>query len=510
VNRSSPFFAWLAILALGSPLRAAWALDTSQRQISELELFNRCFGHLTQSRLPLGHSLRARIIQGSLSGIEACMALVDSAALVGPGSPNEGQLIVDTPEARTVLKTLNDFHRSWFPNDSLETSITVGDLGFPRTHDLTDETESALHITRALLTDGVKYSESVTSSFSVEGLRSGGAMTDAAALPAMRLQHASAINSLTLADINALLVEKGELLGVRRITDILNTSKYNQTVNPSDAILDRTGNRYTYQTAPIDVHRNLGGGAGLISTRSYFMLNQGRSDRLQMDGGIGLHRRWSKAILHDTMCRELPVIRTTDATPYVQTAVTSATPPFRTSRNCMGCHATMDPMASVIRNHSLYFVPSMSANGNIVTAQVASWPITLPREAGQVDSDLNFYQRPPNGRFFYRSYDGTLIKRDLLGLASLGAAISESKDFYACAASRYLEFFTGIRVGLHDVGDPGQAPLNDAERYYRGEVIRIGEALRIDAKQSLRTLIYQILSSELYRKNSMRQPGSGN
>jgi hypothetical protein len=220
-----------------------------------------------------------------------------------------------------------------------------------------------------------------------------------------------------------------------------------------------------------------------------------------------MNRRWSRAVMSDLLCRNLPALRVADAVPFVQTNPTLTTPAFRTSRNCMACHATLDPMAAVIRNLSFVGVPERYGNPGdaFATMHVAQWPATLPREAGQVDQDLNFFKRPTWGKLQYRSYDGTFNKKEVSSLPQLGQALSETNDLYVCAASRYFRHFTGIQVGLQDLGDPSAPPLSKSEIAYRDEVIRLGLDLKVH--KSLKTLVRKILELPVYRTRSMRTFG---
>jgi len=223
-----------------------------------------------------------------------------------------------------------------------------------------------------------------------------------------------------------------------------------------------------------------------------------------MNGGVVLPRRWSQAVLRDLLCRHLPAIRVSDAAPYVQAQPAANTPAFRVSQNCMTCHATIDPMAAVARNLSLVFMPSHFVGSGVGSthSSLHSAVPTLPRETGQVDADSNFWLRPPNGRLFYRSYSGELIHEPVNGFASLGDALSRTPDLYACAASRYFYFFTGVKVSLQDNGDPNNQSLSAEDLTYRNLVIDLGKSLA--GHQNVKQLVHDILDSDIYRRSSLR------
>ncbi len=451
-------------------------------ELSELSVFSRCYTHLTQRALPTTHPLRAQVKSGALKATDACLQILDSAKL----RANEGTLINDNTESRMVLSTMNGFHRTWFPNDHIMKAIPfLEDFnGQPYIH---DETEPGLHVTRTLFTDGVRFSEVVTGDSAMEALRTNGPSTYNAKLQ----QWNDASNGAM--DLVAQLVQTGALVGVRRM--VLNSTKQNLTTNSRD------GTTVAGQTfgspGKIRVHAALGG--GVIGTPSYLLLNLGRPNMNASDGGMVMNRRWSRTVMSDLLCRELPALRLTDAAPFVQTNVTAKTPPFRKAGTCMSCHSTIDPMAATIRNLSYatsYYVLNMG------TAHIRTWPTTQPAESGVVDEDANYFQRPTRGNLFYRSYDGSLISQSVNSLPELGQAIANTNDLYVCTAAKYFQFFTGMKVNLQDIGDPTNQALPAADKAYRDMVINWGLALK--SNQSLRSLIQSILNSPVYRSSSMR------
>ena len=213
-----------------------------------------------------------------------------------------------------------------------------------------------------------------------------------------------------------------------------------------------------------------------------------------------MSRRWSQAVYNNLLCRSLPVLRTGDAALYLETKTTPATPPFRTSNSCMRCHGGMDPMAGAIRNINSATSSDGGTNGLAMVVQTANGG--LAPESGFVDSDPQFYQRPPNGRLVFRSYDGTFVNIPVNGIGALGTAVASTNDFYVCAAKRYFQFFTGINVNLQDVGDTTNPPLSSEDLAYRNQVIALGLQLKKD--QSLPNLIQSIFASSLYRTSSLR------
>jgi hypothetical protein len=164
----------------------------------------------------------------------------------------------------------------------------------------------------------------------------------------------------------------------------------------------------------------------------------------------------------------------------------------------MQCHASIDPMAGLARNFSFkvdYHNPDTTNSVHLY-----KYPVSRSAENGVVDADPDYYLRPSNGRLYFRSYDGTLIDRAISSIADLGTAISETNDFYACVAAKYYKFFTGITANLQDVGDPNLPALTVGDKFYRDEVIRLGQDLK--SSQNLPALIREIISSDAYQRAS--------
>ncbi|MDZ4660733.1 MAG: hypothetical protein SGJ18_03855 [Pseudomonadota bacterium] len=468
--------------------------------LSELALFNRCYANLTGTRLPFNHNLRASVNSGTLTAANACLQVLDSARLQpsSAGAGSEGRLVSDTAQGRLVLQRLNDFHRSWFPTDNFGTAIPHGLSFNAATRFLYDQGESALHISRTLFTQGVNYSEVVLGRNSMEALRTSGPIQNpppppytgplANATIGMRTSLAQAASYTNTARVNiqSELVQFGDLIGLRPIT--LNPTKINLSVIGAQGAPEG----YAQLRQPMMPHQSLGG--GVLGTKSFLMLNLGRSDYYPMDGGLRVPRRWARAGYNSFMCRDLPLIRRADAEPFVQATGI----PFRQSSNCMQCHASMDRTAYVARHISYNSVPMLTDDAHM---HLTVWPTTDPAEAGPVSSDNRFHSRPTSGVLLYRSYDGRLINQNLSSIQDLGNAFSVNNEMYVCAASRYFKFFTGIEANLNDIGDTTKPALTADEVKYRDIVISLG--LELKSTQSLRQLIQKILNSDTYRRSSL-------
>lgn len=457
------------ILCLGfSSLSQAQTIDPaiSNRRLSAIEVFSRCYAHLTGVRLPSSHPLRASVNAGTLSPVNACMQVLQSANLNSSGTVASTTTVGSLNQSLAVLRTLNDYHITLTANPDLNNSIPSAVYTYG-TRIIHDEGEFGLHFTRSLFFPGARVSDIVTASLPVEAIRSSGGQSS----------FRTSVGTSALPT-----VETGSFLGVRSMP----SSKTSIT----RSIGDGDGRNYT-----TDIFRSAGG--GILGTQPYLSSNFGRSYMQVSDGGNSIPRRWARAVYQDLLCRPIPVVRPSDANAFVVTNPTSSTPGFRRSASCMQCHSSIDPMGITARNYML-----IGNDYDTGAMHLHRWAVTQPAETGTPDRDSVFHQRPPNGRLYFRSYNGTLVDRSVTGIADLGTKISETDDYYACVASKYFYFFTGIKVNLQDSGDSSLPPLSSADIAYRNSVIQMGQSLK--SHQNLQTLIRDILSSSHYQTQSNR------
>jgi hypothetical protein len=445
------------------------AMADPLRVLTPLELFSRCYTHITQLRLSPSHPLRAKVIAKTITPVDACMTILKEANIVTSGT-TEGQIATATTvggvnESLAVLQNFNSLHVNFAGNSDIVGSVPDGAYR-PSSRTVIDETEFALHFTRALFAPGESASQIVTGSSPMEALRSNGNFLTGPLTPGVQL---------------------GTFLGVRK----MQSDKLTAIAKFSDGTTTTTNG-------------HLGG--GILGTASYLSLNFG-SDYRRPNGGLAMPRRWAKAVYKDLLCRAVPVVRPADGVANIQANPTAATPPFRTAGACVACHTSMDPMAATARN--LYFMmdgrTSTDAGYTGGTFLVKVTP-SLTAETGVVDSDSSYYKRPPNGTLRFRSYDGTYVNQPVTSIADLGAQIALTNDFYACTASKYFKYFTGITVNLQDIGDTSLPTLSASDLYYRNLVISLGQGLK--SSQNLQTLIHDILSSTPYSTESFRSPGN--
>lgn len=435
----------------------------------EIVRYTRCYAHLARTFVPKNDYRLERIKTKAVTGTEACMDLLESGEVNANGTVEKNGVI--SSESKAVLKTLYDFHRSWFPSYNFRTAIPLQEC-YQSTFYLYNYGEMALHLTNALFTKNVQFSSVVTNPTSFEPIRqdmSGGTTTvlDKVITP-IKYQ---ATSTAALVDFTPKFMTTGELIGFKKMeTDTL-----------PDGVTDYRASN----------------GGGILGTVPYLMLNSGRGANETMDGGLKQYRRWSRAVLNDLLCRDVPAIRPIDALPYVNG---SSTLTFRKGASCMQCHATMDPMAQVQRNR--IFTGISKKCDATTAAYIQNVPVTLAQEAGPVDVDANFQKRPPKGTFFFRGYDGTLHSPDVSDVSGLGEYLATTDDLYICAAKRYYQFLTGIDVPMFDPGDPNAPVLSAKEKTYHNIVINLGKDLK--KTQNLEAMIKKIIGSGAYLR-----PGVG-
>lgn len=447
------------------------------QSLSELALLHRCYTQITSLRLKDSDPLAVQVKAGLKTATAACLEVLKTAQFTADGN----QTIGDTSSrvAKGVLATFHRLHSSWFYSKDFTIVSWPGHSSDIK--DLYDSTTPALYFTRALFKPGTQARDAVTTSENLRAVRSNMNPTNGA-------ETGHPMSDFILS--NASFAPVGELFGVQ--------PSGNPTVsfptNPVDNPFRPAGT--------VNMHQSLGG--GFLGTPAYLLLNVASLSSYQdykTDGSLNLHRRWGKAVFHDSLCRELPVVRDADIGQFVDPMSTAS---FRTANSCTRCHASHDRVSFVIRNFKILYVgagdPSglgtKSRGGNFADFHAA----TRPAEAAwPITADEDFYRRPTNGTFYFRSYNGNLINQTLANVGDLGKTISETDDYYICLAKRYYSYFTGVEVDTGDIADPTHSPqLNSQDIKHRAIVIKLGQNLH--THQSLQQLIGEIINLENYRK----------
>ena len=484
-----------------------------------LNLFYKCYGHITGLRPKNDHPLLLSVQSGTKSAVDACIETFENATL----NTSTGITIAETEgnpdrtlEAYSILRNFQAFHRTWFKKDDFRSSLGTDFV----THDIDihDPSEAANHVSWILFSENEPYRNLLRGIRSIRAIREmtpedKGPSTN---VPRFHLRHdflnpvepcppglnhhrsspfGDATNDPRCGSAwNPSFLEVGQLRGLRPLSESEMALRVVAAVN-----LDNFSETVTMEYLKPK-------GAGVLGTFSFNMLNSGMGTHVS-NGGDRVPRRLLNVALEEFLCRTTPVLQSMDV---ISTLRPSGTHPWQNNSTCMACHATIDAGAGVFRNLSLVSTAGWifsDRDGNLRdvmhlrTHPTVNSPTNnhvpapfLPPEADifGISSDSNFYKRPPNGKLMMRDFKGELINQNVLGIDQLGEALSNVDDFYLCAASRYYGFFTGFTPPLLDV-----PTASEQEARARQEMIQLG--LNLKQTQSLKELIRGILQSNFYQ-----------
>ncbi len=440
--------------------------------LSNLAIYNRCHAQLTGERPLLSDSLTQQVQAGTLDPIAACTTILNGALLNSSG----GLANVNDARAKKVLRTLHNVHGSWFARTDFQQVFSINSQ--QGAQDIYDSSMPALYFTRALLAPTSDITSVLNTSDILKPVRTN-STTDRGLASNMPLSEYQVGSYGVSGGIP--FAPKGELLGM-------------QTVAP----LSLAYNSQYYGSGTARVYANAGG--GVMGNYVYILQNASLPERFTADGGLRMPRRWARSVYHDLLCRDLPLIRAADSNPFVATGSSIA---FRQSAACVRCHASMDRMASVIRN----IVPKSFSIGEgvggaydfldtVATSSTAesAWPTA---------SDSNYHRRPTNGVLFFRNYQGALVDINVTDAQNLANQILAQDDFYICMAKRYYRYLTGVDADTGDIGDPDRAPLSTADMSHRTTVINLGMTLKTN--RDVRLLIRNIMNLPSYKRSAAGQ-----
>lgn len=448
------------------------ATAAASEKLSEPAIYSRCYAQFVRALPKDSDPLLEKIKKGQMSAASACVALLE-AVQIDPASPG-----AENSTPLEILRTFQAFHSGWFRYKDYQRE----DSNSP-TADLYDSNEMGFHVTYSLFSPQEKFSSIVTRPFSFRAVRTLGNAADFLMFPEpngkyrKRAEKKWEIGRLAAdaSEWKPNFIEFGKLLGIKPAPAKASEVSF-ESASGRKLAANPAGTSY---------------GAGILGTVPYLLLNTNQNVNTPSNF-FKMHRVWAASIFSDLFCRSMPVIREADATPFVYK---SKSLPWKGNVKCMQCHATMDPMASNIRN-ILELFPAGGRKEAHSPRMLAKTETDLPKQAFDGELSLDFSRQAPEGRLYFRNYKGTLISERTSNLSDLGRAISEQDDLYICAAQRYFEFLTGIKV---NIGDFSQAPLaHPTAKTDRYRQFVINQGLLLKKHQHLSKLIYNILSSNFY------------
>lgn len=449
---------WLFLL-----LQMIW-IQASYAANSDLFRYNRCYAQFTRHKVSAKNELLLQVRESKITGTDACLQLISEADF-----SDKGLLKNENRDSLSILRTFQSFHRSWFRSYNL--NVLTPDYAVT---DFFDSNEMGYHVTLSLFSSDYKFSNIVTSQVSYKGVRK------ASTLPTYIFDDQLGVPTLrnrmwTRGDNHnwkPKLITFGSLIGVEKINLGENMLKV-KIGEDANIKPDSNEGRDIF----VDANKSLG--AGVIGSVPYLLLNSGQY-KDHMDGDLKIHRRWSKAVLDDLLCRELPVLKEEDVKNLIDAKNAI---PFRRSTQCMQCHATMDEMAGVIR-HVQLFNTSQILTKNIVRG------VFTHRTRENAD---RYFKQTPTGSIYFRNFDNKLVKQNFTSLEDMGKWLSETDDLYLCTAKKYFSFLTGQNINIIATAENTTANDTPEKREFL-----LTQARDLKNHQSLKKLIRNIIDSPYY------------
>ena len=439
----------------------------------DLKRLNKCYALFVGERISTSDPLWKAVESGKKTGTDACMAIFDKGMLNTSGDITKTD--PDDPTNAIGSKVLDSFLR--FQQSQFQVPDFAPLLDFTQkfVRDVIDINEPAYHVLYSLFSPDQKYSDIVKRDYGLRAIRHSDYQKRVLSINTELLPiFQQNLPTGGLKPFYPKLVETGKLIGFER-DEIQNIIAEGPVIK-------------NMEFSSLNVNKHMG--AGAIGSQPYLISNIGQE--AYPDGGNKLFRRWSKHVMDDFLCRELPALRSIDVVSEVET---NSTIVFKNGISCMACHSSMDPLSGTIRNgnSALSFYEDHPSRIRFFGARMSSLPYA---EMPKINRDSQFHLRPPNGRLFYRSYDGTLVKEEMVGIQELGEKLAATNDLYVCAAKRYYKFLTGITVDLSDIGNIGTREFTRGETFQRNKVIKLG--LELKQHQSGRLLIKKIIDQKAF------------
>jgi len=445
--------------------------------LSNKAVFYRCYRQITQTFPKPNHPYVQQVVDETITPSQACINILNK-ALFRANSNNRISNASDK-EAIAVLKTMHNLHYSWLTNKTIP---NVADNIVKYTKNFVDVNGPALYFTKALFTPDYEFKNIFLGKKHYESYRTNNDPEESA--------RGDSKSEFPRIKTPFQFVSLGDLLGVKEFT--VKNVPYSEVNGGS-----RRDSRFSW-----DLH--LGG--GILGSNMYFMNNLNEQPLKKSNGTNVMPRKWTTTLVKDFLCRDVPVLRYSDTTPFI---VNNSETEFRRDGACIRCHATMDRTAGLIRGvHYKARIMGLSSGEIQRLIEINNYGDSRDPVNGWSDEDDgSFYRRPSTGHFMYRTFDGKLIDKSLQNLEGLGATFVSLDDPYVCVAKRYYEYFTGVNANIDDIADPQYGvTLSSADIKHRNEVITLGKAFK--SHQNVRTLIKNILDRPQFKESDFKIPSN--
>lgn len=504
--------AFIRVLALSilTITISAGSIATASTKLTQKEILARCYAQLTGKRLPSSDARWARL--GSVNAAELCSNLLSEVSFNAEGVLQNSA----SQEQRLVLKQFHDLHRAWFDRQLFEATQLGEQLW--GTIDIYEAGQPSFHITKAAFSNApyktvLSGSDYLIAARDPTGIPSVGSASgflrpsralrggDDGDARAPLNTHTVVVQSVcptcdTIELPTVPLVQVGPIVGIKVANEPYFVSSIygdtNKPRNPDGMI------------APHNLHQSFG--AGALGSQGFLLSTFGHGFDYSTNGASKLPRRWIQSAIKVFLCRPDGYLRDEDIGGYLRT--TPESPTFRQAQSCLKCHATMDQAAMTARNLTPAATGFLMPYTARMAATIAAYPVSQGAQAEQEfwpsTPVSNFKYQAPVGKFYFRTMNGDLIDKQVSNLEELGQAMTSIDDYYACAASRYVEYFTGVKVPIIDPGNSSNAlalkSQTESDKKWRAFVVQLGQKLKNGG--TIKSLVGEIFSSEFYQSSS--------
>ncbi len=446
---------------------------SKENRLNSIEVFERCYIQIVGKRPLKSDRLYKEVVKERISPSSACLKIM-----------NESSFSIDkykyiSPQiAQDVRDNFHRFFTSWFSNYSY---YRAGASHL--SHDIYPMDGAALQMTYTMW-NNKHYRDVLLERGTLEAVRKSDQENDThlffespSDLKRFDLyKYGDTKSQGNSKDWNPKWLPRGRLINIKK-KEVFETTPW---------YVNRDMNVLLFKS-PLTLDKDL---VGANTTQSYILNNLGRDPGERNTGGLVIPRTWSRKVLTDFLCRELPVIRIEDTINYIQK---ESRIKFRSKASCMQCHTTIDPMAGALRNVQSVFT---SSSGD--TSIHARYFKVTEKESENLlpDIDRKFHLRPPTGKFIYRTTRGKLIDEKFKDIHELNSILIQTDDYYQCATKKILYYMTGIEINL---SDNMFADDNNKQSHYLKDLI---SNISNDFKQTgdLKLLIRDIIKSDLYHQ----------
>lgn len=483
------------------------------QNMSNIEIYSRCYSRLVNEPLPANDPMRTQILNNTITPVNACLALFDQAMWEKSSSA------LTSPEAKPIalkiIRTLHNFHRTWFQSRNYQGERTATVIA--------DAEEAPLYITRAALQKDLKYSSVFTTRSGLMGLRYRPNRDTVTEFQAQTIvQHDSAMPYANSVDMpiayrdltvplnappldrwtslvvpSSQLVQVGALYGVTEPSPIILPYVQRASVVNADSQAQVTELRTALMNGQNNLNIRAHFGGGVLGSFAFILANSNLPMTTTPYHDEINHRRLAARIYQDLLCHSNPPLLTTD----VPDSVITNRKAFTASKTCMQCHYSYDPLVDGYRH--IYF--SETATPPRTDLNISGHSPNFVRSIASVSGSQVYNLQPPSGVWRYRPHlspsTTAVVNLPFNSLEEAGVSISQQNDPYVCAAQRYYQFLTGIQVPLDLLPAAATNAKAQLTVEHQQKVMAYAQTLKTE---SVRELFKQIISSEAFRTRNYK------